>query len=83
MVQLWMKDLDKVVEQPIGTERCLLIERTQFHITAIDVMLAESLKLVVTMVFSTKFIVSNIMVTAITEKPDVCITSLLQNTLKG
>jgi hypothetical protein len=50
MVLLWMKDTDEVVEQPIWMEGCFLIERTQLHIAAIDLMLTESLELIVAMI---------------------------------
>ena len=77
-----MKDADKIVEQPVWTERRLLIERAQLHITTIDIFLAESLELVVAMMLSTQFIIGDIVVAAISEESDISLTGLLQDTLE-
>ena len=77
-----MKDTDEVVEQPVGTERCLLVERTQFDIAAIDIFIAECLELVVAMMLAAQFVVGNIMIAAITEDPYVGLTSFLQDILE-
>jgi len=49
MVQFRMEDADKIVEQPVGMEGCLLIERALLDVAAIDLLTAEGLELGVAM----------------------------------
>ena len=82
MVQLRMENTDEVVEQPVRMKGCLLIEQALFNITSVDLLITESLELVIAMMLTAQFIIGDLMVAAVTEEPDVCITCLLQNTLE-
>lgn len=82
MVQLRMENADEVVEQPVRMKGCLLIEQTLFNITSVDLLITESLELVIAMMLTAQFIVGNLMVAAVTEEPDVCLTGFLQDTLE-
>ena len=42
-----MQNLQEVAEQTVGMEWCVFIEMRLFHITSIDLMLAECLQLTI------------------------------------
>lgn len=82
MVQLRMENTDEVVEQPVRMKGCLLIEQTLFNITSVDLLITESLELVIAMMLTAQFIIGDLMVAAVTEEPDVCLTGFLQDALE-
>ena len=76
-LDLRMKDPDDIIQQPVGAEGRLLIEKTLFHITAIDLLFAVGLELVVAVMLGLQLTIGDRVVTAITEQPRVGIASLL------
>ena len=62
MVQLRMENTDEVVEQPVRMKGCLLIEQTLFNITSVDLLITESLELVIAMMLTAQFIIGDLMV---------------------
>ena len=82
-LEFWMEDADEVVEKPVGTEGGFLVERGAFDIAAIDILLAEGIELVVAVMFSTKFCIGDVVVTAVAEEPDISLARLLQDSLEG
>ena len=82
MVQLRMENTDEVVEQPVRMKGCLLIEQTLFNITSVDLLITESLELVIAMMLAGKFIVGNVVIAAISEKPHIRFACTLQNSFE-
>jgi hypothetical protein len=78
-----MEDSDEVVQQPVRTERRLLVEQRALHVAAIDLMMTEGSELVVAMMLREQFLIRDVVVAAIAEEPDVSLASLLQNGFKG
>ena len=78
-----MEDVDVVTQQPVRTEGRFLIEEGTLHIAAVDLTAAESLELIVAMMFAEQFGRGDVVVAAITEEPDIGLASLLQHRLEG
>ena len=77
-----MEDVDVITQQPVWTEGRLFIEKGTLHVAAIDLTAAESLELIIAVMFAKEFIRGDVVVAAITEEPDISLASLLQNGLE-
>ena len=72
-----MEDVDVITQQPVWTEGRLLVEERTLHVAAIDLTTAESLELIVAVMLAEEFIGGDVVVAAITEKPDIGLACFL------
>ena len=72
-----MEDVDVITQQPVWTEGRLLIEEGTLHVAAIDLTAAESLELIIAVMFAKEFIRGDVVVAAITEEPDIGLACFL------
>lgn len=78
-----MENADKVVEEPVGTERRFLVEIRTFDIAAIGAPILDGTKLTIAVVFGEQFLIGDVVLTTIAKEPDVGLTSLFENSLEG
>ena len=72
-----MEDADVITQQPVRTEGRLFIEKGTLHVAAIDLSATECLELVVAVMFAKQFVGGDVVVAAITEKPDIGLACFL------
>ena len=77
-----MQNSDEIGEQPVGTERGFLVEQRELYITAIGLLLAESLELTIAMMFAEELAIGDEVIAAETEQPDIALPCPLQHGFK-
>ena len=78
-----MEDADKVAQEPVWAEGSLFVEVAAFYIAAIGLLLAKGTELAVAVMLAGKFLIGDIVVTAIAEEPHVSFAAALENGFEG
>ena len=81
--KLRMEDAYEIVKEPIRMEGGFFVEEALLYVAGMDIVVAPGIELAVAVMVGEQFIVSDIMVSAVTEEPDVGLTAFLQHSLEG